>query len=393
MSSPRLRSALNRAFLPVVLALLVVAGCGAWVAYGVHADPGTYTEQRVVSDWERQAYFDYRGVVGVENSVYPVGTELAGREHYLRSVVTDLAGELVFGIRGGEGSLTVATETDLVYRAVDADGETEYWRATEPLARGSYAVDPGSDAVVPFEIAIPDLVDRLEAIGEEMGQLPARTDAEARVVVRTHATGTVDGDPVNERGEFVLGLSVERGVLTVADPRLDTERYRSTASATLPVEYGPVETTVAPAAAGLSVLGVLVLVGLRWRGAFEVTGAERERLAFEAARRRHDDWITAGTVSGAALRAPRVRVASLTGLVDLAIDTESRVVEDEDRGRFFVREDGLVFVYDPPAEPAGDDEADGTVDEADSDDAASDDGTAPTGIATGAGARSADAAE
>lgn len=391
----------------MVVALLVVAGGGAWVAYGAHVDPGTHLEQRTVSDWERQAYFDYRGVVGVENSVYPVGTELAGQEHYLRSVVDELAGELVFGIRGGEGSLTVATETDLVYRAVDADGETEYWRTTDPLARDTYAVAPDVPATVPFRLSVPAFVERLESIREEMGQLPARTDAGAQVVVRTHATGTVDGDPVNERGEFVLGLAVERGVLTVTDPRLDTERYRTTGAVVVPDEYGPLETTVAPAAAGVSVLAVLVLGGLRWRGAFVVTGAERERMAFDAARRRHDDWITTGTMSGAALRAPRVRVSSLTGLVDLAIDTDARVIEDETRDQFFVREEGLVFVYDPPEAPADSGTEDGDAADASEDaaeageeaDAADDaptaadapEGAGPTGI--GNGTRSADASE
>jgi hypothetical protein len=351
----RTRVGLSRWFLPLVAVLLVVGAAGAWGTYAAHVDPGTHVEQRTVSTWERSAYFDYRGLVGVENPVYPVGTVLAGQTQFIRSIVTDFGGEFVYRYRTDDpGSLTVAVESTLVYRAADARTETEFWRIAEPLAVDEATIGPGEVATSRFALDLQAVGDRLATVEEELGRLPSRTDEEVLVVVRTHATGSVGGEPVNERGEFVLGLSFDQGLLVVDDPRVAAETYRSTAGFLVPNEYGALESVGAPAGLALSVVGLAVLGALRFRGRLAVTDAEREHLAFVAARRAHDDWITRGRLTDEALAGPGAVVDSLEGLVDVAIDTDARVLEDPDRGHFVVRSGGIVFAYVPPADPAAD---------------------------------------
>ncbi|MFT4948214.1 MAG: hypothetical protein ACI9CA_000334, partial [Natronomonas sp.] len=98
-------------------------------------------------------------------------------------------------------------------------------------------------------------------------------------------------------------------------------------------------------AAGLLSLGVLGyatrrdLVGL--------SEAERERCLVAERRQEFDDWITQGELPGIDQYQTVVQVDSLSGLVDLAIDTNNRVIEDDEA--FYVlrgRED-VAYVYAP----------------------------------------------
>jgi hypothetical protein len=66
-----------------------------------------------------------------------------------------------------------------------------------------------------------------------------------------------------------------------------------------------------------------------------------------ATRDEFDDWITAASPPQEAFEAPRVEVDSLDGLVDLAIDTNRRVIEDADRGEYLVLGDGVIYTYTP----------------------------------------------
>lgn len=85
---------------------------------------------------------------------------------------------------------------------------------------------------------------------------------------------------------------------------------------------------------------------------------EREYLRYETARTEFDDWITAAS-DGIALDGDRVvTVDSLEGLVDVAIDSDRRVVSDG--SQYVVFGDGVSYRYDAPPAPDGTGERDNT---------------------------------
>lgn len=53
------------------------------------------------------------------------------------------------------------------------------------------------------------------------------------------------------------------------------------------------------------------------------------------------------------LENPHIQVSSLEGLVDIAIDTNSRVINDPDRQGYFVLGDGVCYTYFPPGLSGG----------------------------------------
>jgi hypothetical protein len=115
----------------------------------------------------------------------------------------------------------------------------------------------------------------------------------------------------------------------------------------VPVESNPLR----------SVLGSLLAVAflgaaaaLVWADRGDSLGLPEETVAairLAATREEFDEWISVGTVPASTDDERLVAIDSLEDLVDVAIDSNRRVVEDRDSGQFVVVDDGTRYVFEP----------------------------------------------
>lgn len=345
----RLRGLVDAHFAAACTALVVLALAGGWLTYGTYADPGTTTERQVASWWEPRGQFAHAATVTGDNDVYPVGTTLENRSVYATEVSPQLDGTYAFAYdAGGDGSLDVTVRLALVTRAVEPreDGKAVVWERTERLEESSAgSVAPGDPVRVPFSVDARAVTNRTDRVHEQFGRV-GRT--EARVVATVQVEGRVDGQAVDRRFSQALPLSLDGAVYRVGPAEELTARQESTETVTVARTYGPLRRFGAPALAAGSLLALAGLAWARHRGALALSERERERLAYEDARSDYDEWITRARLPGDAARRPRVEVDSLEGLVDLAIDTDGRVVRDDRLGVYCVLHDGFRYEYAPP---------------------------------------------
>lgn len=78
-----------------------------------------------------------------------------------------------------------------------------------------------------------------------------------------------------------------------------------------------------------------------------VTEGERTATALTEARREFDDWISWGSVSSLATDRPTIYIDSLENLIDVAVATETRVIEDADTGCYYRLTDADCYRYEP----------------------------------------------
>jgi hypothetical protein len=72
-------------------------------------------------------------------------------------------------------------------------------------------------------------------------------------------------------------------------------------------------------------------------------------LAYEDEREDFDEWISTIRLPDEVFDLPRAEAASLSALVDFAIDTDNSVIEDPDDSAYYVIHDGYLYTYQPPA--------------------------------------------
>jgi len=340
----------------VVIGLLIVGLVGGYVTYQVHVNPDTETETRLISSWESAGEFDHRATVINGTAAFEEGTVLRNRTAYFRTVSPRLNGSFSYRYNASNGGRLATTGSlAIVLRSVKdhPDGnQTVFWRVERPLREVSVeALEPGETATVPFSVNVTARKQVADAVEEQLGDPPGTP--QMHILARVGIEGTRNGEPVDRTRAYRLPIQFQQGVYQVsaAGPAVNSDRRTRTTSA--PVQYGAVRTVGGPLLALLGLGSVLGTLVARRQGWLALAENERARHKFETDRAEFADWITTGHVPDELDDRPHVRVDSLEGLVDTAIDTDERVIEDPIGDRFLVISEAVTYEYDPPVIPQG----------------------------------------
>ncbi|MFA9515808.1 DUF5305 domain-containing protein [Halopenitus sp. H-Gu1] len=352
--SRRVRMWVGDNYALIVVCLLLIGAVGGYLTYTTNVSPGMETETRQVSSWESHGEFSHQATVVNGTRAFEEGTQLRNRRVYFQEASPELSGEFVHSYTASDGGdLDVDLSTDLVLRSVETrndDNETVFWRVTEPLNRTSVeSLGPTEEATASFSTNVTEAATESSRIDEQLGGTPG--SVEVAIVTTANVTGTRNGQQVDTIRTVRLPINPESGIYRVDDPGVVANSGSRSEEITVPVEYGLSRRVVGPL---LTLLSALALVGLlhgRRTGTLSPSDAERRWVDYRSQRREFDDWITVGRPPEAADAVPSITVDSLKGLVDVAIDTDNRVIEDEAHGRYLVFDDDRVFRYDRPPEP------------------------------------------
>lgn len=349
----RLRRLVSDWFPAVVVGLVVLALLAGVGTYGAYASTEYETEEVVVSSLNESTDFEHSALVRNDSTVWTEGETVRERPlYYMRLMpILDANYTYAYDLRGVEEGdrnpgVTARTEARLLIRAVNEDGET-LWRDVRPLASetaGSLA--PGEAHEVSLSVNTTRVARRISRVESDLG---ARVgDVQVLVRARTSVNGSVAGQDISREHESTLPLVVrpptyraDGGQTVAAGTPLRTDTIREVVDPPLLTRVG--------APVGL-LAGLLGLAGLAYasrRDLIELGEAERERCLLAEKRKQFNDWITRGEIPGIDQYQTVVKVSSLSGLVDLAIDTNNRVIEDDNA--FYVlrgRED-VAYVYAP----------------------------------------------
>lgn len=352
--SRRVRTIVADNYAVLVVALLVVGAVGGYVTYTTHVEPGTTTETREASSWRSTFDFSHRARVVNGTEAFAEGTVLRNRSVYFQRISPRLNGSVTYAYAATDGgSLNTTTTVSLVFRSVDtgADGNaTVYWSVERPLTEASSGpLAPNERMRVPFSVNVTAAAAEAERIEEQLGGSPGTL--EIAVVARTNVSGTRNGQQVDTTKASRLRITADTSVYRIGDPGPVVDSDSRSERVTVPAEYGSTRRAGGPLLLGIGLCGLFGLAWSRYTGRLEVSPAERRWLAYRETRAEFDEWITTGRVPERADEPPTVTVDSLQGLVDVAIDTDNRVIEDPDRGACLVLGSDQWFRYDAPEDP------------------------------------------
>lgn len=335
----RARAVLADRLTIVVAAFLLLSVVGAGVTYGAVVAPGTTEETRTVGTWSTQTDYAHSATVQQQNPVYPVGTVLESRSAYFSEATSIWNGTHRASYSAGTGDVQAQTTLSLVIRAVDESTGTTYWKEEERLGRETAELAPGERVAVPFSVNVTEVRHRIGAIESSLG-----TAGETQVLLRaeTKYRGSVGGESVNETVVDTVHISPGSEVYHVSGDSEETEQHSRTIVVEEPVDVSPVRLATGPLLLLLGLLGAAAGVKADREGILDLTTHEQaglERAEFE-------DWITVGGVPDDP-PSERIRVSSLDGLVDLAADTNARIIQDEHLGHYVVFGDEYHYLYEP----------------------------------------------
>jgi hypothetical protein len=350
----------------LAVGFLLVAAAGGFLTYSAQTTPETEARTETVGTWSVQGGFDHGAVVQRETAVFAAGERLEDRSLYFSGPTPILEGQYILSHEGETEAASGTIDLQLVIEATEEQSaagggpeETEtvvYWRETEPLGEANIEdLPPGEQRRVEFELNTTALNGRIDAIEAELGASPGTTSI--AVVAETDLSAEVAGQRFADARSDRLEISPGGGTYSVEADLTESESYEATRTTQVPVEPSPLTLYGGP---------ILLLVGLLGAGAtvaadrmdlFVLTDREKRRLEYARTRDDLDEWISAGTVPDEDDRTV-VELDSLRDLVNVAIDSDRRVIEQSGSPRFVVLDDDARYVFDPPAvvldRPAGD---------------------------------------
>jgi len=359
--SVSVRSLLSRWLLPLILLSLAVALAGGYVTYDSHVDGAeTVVEQQTTGTWTVESEFEHGATVTRDTEVFSAGEELTNRSLYFTTASPELEGTYTVSHDNTDGNpADTSTDLSLVIRAVEErnGAQVVHWQTRDSLdTLDGVEIEDGEATATTVSVDIPTILNRTEAIQNDLGAAPGQT--EVLLVADTTVESSVDGetftDTRTDRIEIVPGRSVYR----VSTTTQDVSSYEATEQVTRTIEPTRLELYGGPALCAFGLFCMAFLGTARWRGWLAVTDRERARNEFERARDDFDEWISTARIPEAGDRTP-VPTDSLVDLVDIAIDSDRRVLEDGDR--YAVLVDSEIYTYtappavDPLASPATDD--------------------------------------
>jgi hypothetical protein len=322
--------------------LIVVAVLGGVGIYTTHIEPGQTTEERVVATWSDHAEFSHTSVAQRDTSAFPVDTELRNQPVYYTTVSPDVAVEYVAGYDASEsGQLDIKTTFEILWQSTD-NNENVLWQVTEPLSTSEWSdVEPGERQQIGTTFNATEMNNRIGKIETELGS--SRGSTETILRVQTTRSGTVNGESVRQTRTHTLPFDYQGTTYGFLEPSVETYSQQQTELETVPVTYGPVQSIVPIVLTMFSLIGLVALGVARFRQILELSAAEEAELEHTLVREEFDEWITPGTYPESLSEEPRVEISSLEGIVNVAIDSGRRVIED---GAWYVlRTPELTYVY------------------------------------------------
>ena len=346
-------------YLPVVaVAFLLVAAGGGYLAYAAGTAPATETRTETAGTWSVEPGFEHGAVVRESTTVFPAGTRLENRQLYFSRLAPVLDGEYVLTHRGDTESASGAVELRLVLEATEEvdgssapgaggeDGTIVHWRETETL--GTETVEelaPGEERRVAFETNTTALVERIDSIEKELGAAPGTTGI--AIVADADLEADVAGERFVDTRDDRLEISPGGGTYRVESSLTESEPYQATRTVQVPVEPSPIELYGGPALLAVGLLGAVLAFVAGRADLFALEGHERALLEYRRTRSDYDKWISMGSVPAEDDRTV-AELDSLDDLVNVAIDSDRRVVEREGQSpRFVVLDDDVRYVFDP----------------------------------------------
>lgn len=347
--SLRLRAILSEWFVYVLLVAILLTAVGGGWAYTVHTGTDVETSQVTVESWTETTGFNHSAVVTNDSLPFEEGERITNRPVYYTSVIETIDITYRYG-HTAPTQFRVTTDTRLVYRGIE--GESQLWQYTEPLASGQETAVASNDThVVNASLDITTIEQTLAEIQAQLGETGT---TQLRVVATSQVEGEYNGESISQTHESTIPLVITPQTVRVESVETVSENYEETETVERPVspplfaQIGSIFITVS----GLVLTGGLLIV--RRRRLFQLTPDEREILELQQQEQEFSEWITSGTFPSEQDFDSVITVDDLEGLVDIAIDTNNRVIKDEQLGVNAVLADNYVYIYILPDSPARD---------------------------------------
>lgn len=343
------RAALTRWFVPILLLLVTVTAGSGYVVYEAHVDGAeTVVEEQTTGTWTVESDFAHQTTITRTTSVFEQGERLENRPLYFTSVMPRLNGTYTISHVNTDGNAANASiDLSLVIRSVgQSDGEdVVFWQTKDTLRTlDAVEIEDGTTTARTVRVDVPTILNRTESIRKDLAAAPGET--EVQIQAESEIESTVAGETFTDTRTDSITISPGEAVYRVDTTVQDDGSYSANRQVARTIDPSRIALYGGPLVFVIALSSVSFLVVGTKNGLLAVSDREQRRSAFENARKDYDEWISAVSIPDSDDRTV-IPADTLSDLVDIAIDSDRRVLEDDDW--YAVLVDDIRYTYRAPS--------------------------------------------
>jgi hypothetical protein len=301
-------------------------------------NPPTYQVSEETDKTVYNSSYTHHSETATQSSLYDKGQTVTEPDRYFTELHTTLQFEHTIQENGNSVS-PETTEYKAFIRASSSRGDELF--VEKPISIDDRIVYTSENG---FRVDIPEFNTALNDISEE---LPRNSQVKVKITGQSTLEQTTLSDTI-----YIQFVDDRTYSVTT---ETDTEEITQTEAITKPQP----SQTIYIAGVYLYTTGILIslfglsafIIGDILLAGYFTTEKGYETLEYEYQKEKFSKWITTGqpfqdpSLKGSG---QLIEVDRLKGLVDIAIDNSSRVVQSEGLGRFYVYTDHAIYVYTAP---------------------------------------------
>ncbi|HWQ48366.1 MAG TPA: DUF5305 family protein [Methanosarcina sp.] len=333
--------------------------CGLWT---YEASKPVYEDKNeVITSYTHHGSYTYTVPVTKANPLYAEGTTLKmGLPAYYFAISPTLDMSFTYSleaddpsdIRGKLQTMVVATDkeepgTEGNYgdngSEVEGSGKEEkiFWQKVFPLKYKEGADTwTGTSVTRNFSLNVSEIH---SIVKDVQNQLECSDDATIEIVNRVSYTGKVNGENVQGTKDFVIPLVISSSYYQVPEElefSQDTNRTKK-----ISVKSSPTLSTI-------KIPLLLFLLNLVFVGTIflcvktnKIEPDYIEKLEKERSREPFKEFVSSGKLPVDRNSLIKIEISSLQGLVDAAVDMNSRIIYDSEAGIYFMIHSGVLYIF------------------------------------------------
>jgi len=311
--------------LAAVLAVVGVLALGG--AFVVYTNPPTEQVTETVYEQQVGTETTTSAVVTGETDLYPRGETLEDSPVYFLNATPDLTVRTVTDVPEGE-AVTVSQRVTLRHRA--SRGGEVFW-STERLLTATEERTTDGSVVTESSVNMQDVNRTAANRRAEVGRVGV---FETLIRVEVAYETANYSEELNATVPVVIADRAYWLDGPAAVNRTHTETTQREVT-------GSPDTTLA---GGLGLFGVIALLAAARVGTMSLRGVDVDAIETELTRTRHEEWISRGDLPTSSDK-QFISIDTLEDLVDIAIDSNKRVIHDEEYEAYGVVDSDIVYYY------------------------------------------------
>lgn len=312
----------------LILGLLVIAILSFTAAWQVYANPPTSTVTEETDRLEVATALETSAIVTGNTTLYDEGDELVNSPAYLMRATPNLT--LTVRTRAPTGQSVAASQRLSLRMQATRDGGV-FWEQTELLAANEGRV---TDQAPLTAATTQNMTALLETVSQKRSEISDVGSLSIQLRLRVDYETDQYNGRLSANAPLVLTGSAYwiDGDLTASREHSQTHT-RTIREAPNPVEY-----------LGLSAIGLVSILAAFGIALVLHRGVDLREAEVAMYRSKYQEWISEGEFPTSADKR-YVRIDSLEDLVDVAIDSNKRVIYDDEYDAYAVVDGDLVYYF------------------------------------------------